>query len=212
MCVSITFNLTRPLLPAQTHKIPLKVADLPSFLNQVLERFPLISDLSMMRNPACPGLMDVKRPDMEACRLYRTYVVFRAPQLVTVDGVDVTEEVSLGVDWLCFCERRGMTGIPPPWLCFLLRTADFAGVFGFRARYGEQRWCEVSCVRDSAARSTTASKEAYHAIMVNELVGSSPSLGTERGEATAQNIAFKVVHCTFASTPPRRESVLQDSC
>lgn len=47
----------------------------------------------MMRNPACPGLMDIQRPDMEACRLYRTYVVFRAPQLVTVDGVDVTEEV-----------------------------------------------------------------------------------------------------------------------
>lgn len=69
------------------------MADLPTFLNQVLERFPLISDLSMMRNPACPGLMDIKRPDMEACRMYRTYVVFRAPQLVTVDGVDVTEEV-----------------------------------------------------------------------------------------------------------------------
>ncbi|CBJ30549.1 conserved unknown protein [Ectocarpus siliculosus] len=68
-----------------------RVADLPAFLDQVLERFPLISDLSMMRNPACPGLMDIKRPDMEACRMYRTYVVFRAPQLVTVDGVDVTE-------------------------------------------------------------------------------------------------------------------------
>eukprot|EP00903_Cladosiphon_okamuranus_P013176 g12289.t1 len=69
-----------------------RVADLPSFLDQVLERFPLLSDLSMMRNPACPGLMDVKRPDLEACRMYRTYVVFRAPQLVNVDGVDVTEE------------------------------------------------------------------------------------------------------------------------
>lgn len=62
-------------------------------MNQVLERFPLLTDLSMMRNPACPGLMDIQRPDMEACRLYRTYVVFRAPQLVTVDGIDVTEEV-----------------------------------------------------------------------------------------------------------------------
>lgn len=70
-----------------------KVADLPEFLDQVMDRFPLLTDLSMMRNPACPGLMDIQRPDMEACRLYRTYVVFRAPQLVTVDGVDVTEEV-----------------------------------------------------------------------------------------------------------------------
>ncbi|CAM9181900.1 unnamed protein product [Ascophyllum nodosum] len=69
-----------------------KVADLPEFLNQVLDRFPRLTDLSMMRNPACPGLMDIQRPDMEACRLYRTYVVFRAPQLVTVDGTDVTEE------------------------------------------------------------------------------------------------------------------------
>lgn len=39
--------------------------------------------------------MDIQRPDMEACRMYRTYVVFRAPQLVTVDGVDVTDEVGL---------------------------------------------------------------------------------------------------------------------
>lgn len=69
------------------------MSDLPKFLDQVLERFPMLVDLSMMRNPACPGLMDIQRPDMEACRMYRTYVVFRAPQLVTVDGVDVTEEV-----------------------------------------------------------------------------------------------------------------------
>ena len=100
-CVAVTsFVQTDPIkalrcsLPKS--ESPFKVADLPSFLDQVLERFPLISDLSMMRNPACPGLMDVKRPDMEACRMYRTYVVFRAPQLVTVDGVDVTEEVSFG--------------------------------------------------------------------------------------------------------------------
>lgn len=48
--------------------------------------------------------------------MYRTYVVFRAPQLVTVDGVDVTEEVSLG--WLAVlwgvCKRtNGMTRMRP---------------------------------------------------------------------------------------------------
>lgn len=79
------------------------MADLPEFLDQVLDRFPRLTDLSMMRNPACPGLMDIQRPDMEACRLYRTYVVFRAPQLITVDGIDVTEEVRsvslIGWDW-----------------------------------------------------------------------------------------------------------------
>ena len=75
----------------------LKVANLPAFLDQVFERFPKLTDLSMMRNPACPGLMDIQRPDMEACRMYRTYVVFRAQTLVTVDGVHVTDEV---------CSRR----------------------------------------------------------------------------------------------------------
>lgn len=78
-----------------------QVSDLPAFLNQVLERFPLLTDLSMMRNPACPGLMDIQRPDMEACRLYRTYVVFRAPQLITVDGVDVTDKVINLFLYLC---------------------------------------------------------------------------------------------------------------
>lgn len=119
------------MFPAQI-KIPLKVADLPSFLNQVLERFPLISDLSMMRNPACPGLMDVKRPDMEACRMYRTYVVFRAPQLVTVDGVDVTEEVSFGLVLAGgVCEKRAATGIRPCVYFFAayLHTAVHARVF-----------------------------------------------------------------------------------
>eukprot|EP00904_Undaria_pinnatifida_P005894 jgi/Undpi1/2434/HiC_scaffold_13.g05815.m1 len=69
-----------------------RVANLPAFLDQVFERFPKLTDLSMMRNPACPGLMDIQRPDMEACRMYRTYVVFRAQTLVTVDGVHVTDE------------------------------------------------------------------------------------------------------------------------
>lgn len=66
-----------------------KITDLPGFLDQVLDLFPRIEELSMMRNPACPGLMDIQQPDLAACRSYRMYVIYRVPQLITVDGVDV---------------------------------------------------------------------------------------------------------------------------
>ena len=55
-------------------------------------RFPRLRYLSMMRNPACPGLMDIVEPDLESCRLYRLYVLYRLPQLLFLDGIDVAEE------------------------------------------------------------------------------------------------------------------------
>ncbi|CAN0454844.1 unnamed protein product, partial [Discosporangium mesarthrocarpum] len=69
----------------------LQIKDLSLFLSQVRERFPRLIDLSLMRNPACPGLMDIQQPDLEACRLYRLYVVFRMPGLLSVDGKPITE-------------------------------------------------------------------------------------------------------------------------
>ncbi|CAN0026756.1 unnamed protein product, partial [Phaeothamnion confervicola] len=68
------------------------VTDLARFVDQVAELFPSLTCLSMMRNPACPGLMDIQRPDLEACRLYRRYVLWRLPRLHSVDGADVTPE------------------------------------------------------------------------------------------------------------------------
>ena len=55
-------------------------------------RFPRLRYLSMMRNPACPGLMDIVEPDLESCRLYRLYVLYRLPQLLFLDGIDVPDE------------------------------------------------------------------------------------------------------------------------
>ena len=47
--------------------------------------------LSCMRNPCCPGLMDIVTPDEEACRHYRLYVLHRLPGLACLDATDVTE-------------------------------------------------------------------------------------------------------------------------
>jgi hypothetical protein len=68
------------------------ISDLPAAIDAIVTRFPRIKYLSMMRNPACPGLMDIVEPDLEAYRLYRLYVLFRLPQLQYLDGLDVPEE------------------------------------------------------------------------------------------------------------------------
>ncbi|CAM9765207.1 unnamed protein product, partial [Heterosigma akashiwo] len=66
--------------------------DLVSFMDKVMECFPSLEYLSCMRNPACPGLMDIFTPDLEACRLYRLYVLYRAPHLKTLDSTAVTDQ------------------------------------------------------------------------------------------------------------------------
>lgn len=68
------------------------VQDLPSFMDAVVERFPSLQYLSMMRNPACPGLMDIVTPDLEACRMYRMYTLYRLPNLLVLDSEPVTAE------------------------------------------------------------------------------------------------------------------------
>ena len=47
-----------------------------------------------MRNPACPGLLDLVTPDTEAIQLYRLYVLYRLPLLEFLDSTNVTQEVS----------------------------------------------------------------------------------------------------------------------
>ena len=68
------------------------ISDLPATMDAIGVRFPKLRYLSMMRNPACPGLMDIVEPDLESCRLYRLYVLFRLPNLLYLDGIDVPDE------------------------------------------------------------------------------------------------------------------------
>jgi hypothetical protein len=68
------------------------MTDLPGFMDAVTSKFPKLEYLSVMRNPACSGVSSL-RPDMEAVRLYRLYIIYRMPTLKTVDWSDVTEEV-----------------------------------------------------------------------------------------------------------------------
>jgi hypothetical protein len=67
------------------------ISDLATFFDTVLQLFPSLTEISLMRNPATPGLMDVQQPDLEAMRLYRVYVIWRiGQQLTIVDGDPVT--------------------------------------------------------------------------------------------------------------------------
>lgn len=68
-----------------------EISDLPAFLDDVCAKFPSLQYLSFMRNPACPGLMDIVNPDLESIRLYRLYVLYRFPLLRMIDWEEVTE-------------------------------------------------------------------------------------------------------------------------
>lgn len=84
-------------------------------MDEIEERFPRLAYLSLMRyadhsktfatsyrysdivfisrNPCCPGLMNVSSPDLDAYRLYRLYIFYRLPDLITLDWADGTDEV-----------------------------------------------------------------------------------------------------------------------
>jgi hypothetical protein len=72
-----------------------EISDLSAFLDCVSEKFPKLRYLSIMRNPGCPGLMNLNAPDLDAIRLYRLYILHRLPQLVALDWSEVNENVRL---------------------------------------------------------------------------------------------------------------------
>ncbi len=67
------------------------ISDLVQFIDNVSYLFPSLEELSMLRNPACPGYMDIQRPDYDSIKMFRTYVVWRLPRLHVVDGINVTD-------------------------------------------------------------------------------------------------------------------------
>lgn len=66
------------------------VEDLPTFLDAVLERYPNVTTLSLMRNPCVP---DMLLADPEELEQYRNYVIHRIPKLTFLDSgsVEVAE-------------------------------------------------------------------------------------------------------------------------
>ncbi len=67
------------------------ISDLVKCIDDVSCLFPSLEELSMLRNPACPGYMDIKQPDHDSIKMFRTYVVWRLPRLRVVNGINVTD-------------------------------------------------------------------------------------------------------------------------
>ena len=70
----------------------------------------------MMRNPACPSLMNITEPDVEANKLFRLYVLYRKPQLQILDVEAVTErerkEASVRGQFAIKLKRVGVSSGP----------------------------------------------------------------------------------------------------
>lgn len=69
-----------------------KISNLPEFLDQVNAKFPKLRFLSLMRNPCCPGYLDLEDPDVEANRLNRLYILYRIPKLLMLDCAEITTQ------------------------------------------------------------------------------------------------------------------------
>eukprot|EP00753_Platysulcus_tardus_P022645 PLAT9853.1.p1 GENE.PLAT9853.1~~PLAT9853.1.p1 ORF type:complete len:234 (-),score=75.90 PLAT9853.1:56-757(-) len=69
-----------------------QVADLVGFIDEVVEKLPNITYLSMMRNPACPGFYDLTDADVEDYNRYRYYILYRIPKLKFLDSAPVSAE------------------------------------------------------------------------------------------------------------------------
>lgn len=69
------------------------ICDLVSFMDEVVNKFPNLEYISMMRNPCSPGLMDLSSPDVDAIRFYRLYVIFRLPGIRIIDWQEIQDAV-----------------------------------------------------------------------------------------------------------------------
>ncbi len=97
----------------------------------------------MLRNPACPGHMDIKQPDHDSIKMFRTYVVWRLPRLRVVDGINISD-----------VERVEAKYWGPLAITHKPIGKELGGV------YGEKRY--TSC-RNSYYKSTKrAALKAYH--------------------------------------------------
>mmetsp|Transcript_37451 Transcript_37451/g.38132 ORF Transcript_37451/g.38132 Transcript_37451/m.38132 type:complete len:238 (+) Transcript_37451:84-797(+) len=67
------------------------ISNLPLFLDDLILKCPRLQYLSLMRNPVCPVLMNLLHPDVEAIRLYRSYVIYRLPLLRMLDSEHISE-------------------------------------------------------------------------------------------------------------------------
>ena len=92
------------------------ISDLPALFDDITKKFPNLRHLSIMRNPGCPGLMDIVNPDLEAIRLYRLYVLYRYPKLVVLDFEHVTEEerAEAKIRGQYAIKRRSSVAVPLP--------------------------------------------------------------------------------------------------
>lgn len=70
-----------------------EIEDLVGFMDILTAKFPQLQFLSMMRNPCNSTLLrSFIEPDTEVNRLFRLYVLYRMPGLVTIDCTSVTDE------------------------------------------------------------------------------------------------------------------------
>ena len=69
-----------------------RVEDIQAFLDQVCERCPDLSYLSLMRNPGSPGFVDFTEDHESEYNRYRLYVIYRLPSLGFLDASPVSKE------------------------------------------------------------------------------------------------------------------------
>ena len=65
------------------------IGDLKEFVDGLVEAFPSLTYLSMLKNPACPNYFTGK--DADDYQRYRLYVLHRLPRLTFLDSTAVTE-------------------------------------------------------------------------------------------------------------------------
>jgi len=67
-----------------------RISDIVEFCDIAVERFPALSFLSLMRNPASPNFVLLSEEDIAASQRYRLYVSFRLPALAFLDSSPVS--------------------------------------------------------------------------------------------------------------------------
>ena len=66
-------------------------SDLPSLVTDLAVKFPSLKELSMIRNPACPGFSSLTKNEERENKRYRLYTIAHLPNLIMLDCSPVSK-------------------------------------------------------------------------------------------------------------------------
>jgi len=114
-------------------------------VTQLAVKFPSLKELSLIRNPACPGFASFTKNEERENRKYRLYTIAHLPNLITLDCSPVTKAERVAAIKAENERRRGVVDHRLTEEASSQITAASAPARGAKVRCASRCACQFGC-------------------------------------------------------------------